>query len=253
MLISMVDIFGKILKGYLNGDTPFYNIRRGDGNYCCIDTSNYFTNYQDWSNCEKEIISNYAQGRVLDVGAGAGRHSLFLKNRGLEVHSVDNSSFAVNLMKIRGLNNVHLMDLRKMDFPDAYFNSVLMISNDLGFAGSIKDTRKFLKNLFRIVKPDGKIIVTVRDPNRYISKSQESFVYNNHERRLAKIVDKIRLRLEYKNELGDWFYSILASPEELKNLIKGTGWVISRTIENNDCNFYGVIMKKKTDIKKERI
>lgn len=240
----MIDIFGKALKGYLSGDSPSYTIRRADGNYCRINTCEYFTDYQNWSDCEKELIARHVSGKVLDIGAGVGRHSLFLKNRNIEVHSLDNSLFATNLMKVRGLNNVYLMDLRKMDFPDNYFDSVLMISNDLGLAGSIKDTIQLLKTLFRIVKPDGKIIATIRDSTRYTTNAQEYSVYNNHERKLAKRVDKIKLRIEYNDMAGDWFYSIMASPEELKNLIRGTGWIVSDIIVKDEDGFYGVVLNK---------
>lgn len=242
----MIDIFGKALKGYLNGGSPSYTIRRADGNYYHINTCEYFSDYQEWSDCERDLIIRYANEgkRVLDIGAGAGRHSLFLKNLGTEVHSLDNSPFAANLMKIRGLNNVHLMDLRQMDFPDDYFDSVLMISNDLGLAGTIKDTRQLLKTLFRIVKSDGKIIATIRDSSRYTTNTPGCFVYNNHKRKLAKIVDKIRLRLEYNNNVGDWFYSIMASPEELKKLIKGTGWIVSDIIAKDGDGFYGAVLGK---------
>lgn len=242
----MIDIFGKALKGYLNGDSSSYTIRRADGNYCHINTCEYFSDYEEWSNCERELIIKHTNGgeRILDVGAGAGRHSLFLKNRNIEVHSLDNSPFAANLLKIRGLNNVYLMDLREMNFPDNYFDSVLMISNDLGLAGTIKDTKRLFKTLFRIVKPDGKIIAIIRDSGRYKSDAPESFVYNNHKRKLAKIVDKIRLRLEYNDTVGDWFYSIMASPEELKKLIRDTGWLVADIVAKDGDGFYGAMLKK---------
>jgi len=242
----MKDIFGEALKGYLNGNPQYYLIRRKDGNSCRIDTCEYFSDYQDWNNCEKETIMAHVQGRVLDIGAGAGRHSLFLKKRNLEVHSLDISPFAVNLMKMRGLKNVYLMDLRKMDFPDNYFDSVLMISNDLGLAGTIKDTKELLKTLFRIVKPDGKVIATIRDSNKSAADSRES-LYSNQERKLAKMVNKIRLRMEYNNAAGDWFYALLASKEELGKLIKGTGWFISNIIEKEGSNLYGAVLKKEND------
>jgi len=238
----MIDIFGKILKAYLNGESLEYTIRRNDGGIIDVfNTGIYFTNYSDWEDYEKEIISKYVRGKVLDVGAGAGRHSIFLQDRGYDVHAIDISPSAIQLMKIRGIKNTYLMDLRKLDFPENYFNSVLIMFADLGLAGSIKDTKELLKSLYKITTPEGRIITTLRDP--YNVSESKYFVHHAHPRKGAKLVDKIRARIEYNGDKGDWFYLLMASPQELRRLITRTGWDISNIIKGRD-GFYGAVLKK---------
>ena len=62
----MPDAFGKALMEYLNGNKSPYIIRRDDGLIEEQDTGEYFTEYDQWENCEKEILK-YARGRVLDI------------------------------------------------------------------------------------------------------------------------------------------------------------------------------------------
>ena len=234
------DVFGKALEGYLNKASLQYIVRGEDGFLNILDIGTYFTDYLDWKDYEKSIITRYAQGKVLDIGAGAGRHSLFLQNRGFEVHAIDISPLALEIMKRRGIKNVHLMDLRKMKFPDNYFDSVLIMFADLGLGGTIKDTKKLLKNLYRITNLRGRIITTIRNP--YDNNSEYFWGYEQKRKR-AKTVEKIKARIEYNGETGNWFFLLMASPEELRSLIKGTGWIISKIIKGDD-GFYGALLEK---------
>jgi SAM-dependent methyltransferase len=109
----MVDSFGKVLMGYLNGDKSPYIIRRDGGLIEEHDAGKYFTEYEQWDNCEKEVLK-YVRERVLDIGGGAGRHALYLQNKGFEAHVIDISPLAVEVMKRRGVKNVYLMDLMRL-------------------------------------------------------------------------------------------------------------------------------------------
>ena len=237
----MTDAFGNGLKNYLNGDLTPYTIRRDDG---FIDKPHdvgvYFADYSQWPGYEKEILK-YVQGRVLDIGAGAGRHALYLQGKGFEVHAIDISPEAIEVMKRRRMKNIYLMDLRKLDFPDNYFDSILMMFNNFGLAGSIEGTKKLLEVLYRISTPKGRIIITIRDP--YQTDIPEHLAYHERNKKAGKPVGQIKIRIEYKDEVGDWFELLMISSQELEELIKDTGWKILRIVEGKDGN-YGAVLEK---------
>lgn len=236
----MADAFGKSLIGYLNGDLMPYTIRRDDDFADEHDVRIYFTKYPEWQDFEKEILG-YVQGRVLDIGAGAGRHALYLQEKGFELHAIDISPGAIEVMKQRKVKNVYLMDLRKMDFPDNHFDSILLMFNNFGLAGTIEDTKKLLKVLHRISAPKGRIITTIRDP--YQTDIPEHLAYHERNKKIGRPVGQIKIRMEYKGEIGDWFYLLMVSPKELEDLIKDTGWVILKIAKGEGGN-YGVVLKK---------
>ena len=64
---------------------------------------------------EQEAIKQ-CRGRVLDVGAGSGCHSVELMKRGMEVVAIDISTPSVEVMKERGI------DARIVNFFDKTFD-----------------------------------------------------------------------------------------------------------------------------------
>ncbi len=78
--------------------------------------------------------SGSAVGAVLDLGAGAGRHSVHLQDWGHEVTAVDASPGAVAVCRARGIRDVRLADLRSLE-ADRRWDTVLLMCGNLGLAG----------------------------------------------------------------------------------------------------------------------
>jgi SAM-dependent methyltransferase len=84
-----------------------------------------------WPTRHRQAI-RYAQGRVLDVGCGAGRHALYLQRKGLDVLGIDTSPLAVAVCRRRGLKNVRLMSVNQIGPGLGTFSTVLMLGNNFG-------------------------------------------------------------------------------------------------------------------------
>jgi tellurite methyltransferase len=57
------------------------------------------------------------RGRVLDVASGKGRNAMWLAERGLEVHAIDRSREAIELLREAGINAT-VMDLETDPVPE---------------------------------------------------------------------------------------------------------------------------------------
>ena len=107
----------------------------------------YFREYAKWPSLERQAIK-FAKGRILDIGCGAGRHSLHLQQKGLNVTGIDISPGAVKVCKLRGLKKAYnrsISDAGK--FKADYFDTVLMLGNNFGLFGSAKGVKRILKLL----------------------------------------------------------------------------------------------------------
>lgn len=237
----MADVFGKALMDFLEGKPKGNLLVRRDDNFVSEQRiGNYFSEYLMWPDYEREILKS-VKGKMLDIGAGAGRHSLWLEKRSFDVTAIDISPLCVEVMKRRGLKKIKTMSVQGMSFPEKTFNTVLLMLNNFGMTGTVQGTKKMLKDLYKITAPDGIIISTMRDPLK--TEEPKHFEYHEKNRRAGKPIGQVLIRDEYGGENSDWYEILLSSPKELEGLIKGTGWIIDRLVYGID-GMYGMILKK---------
>ena len=108
-----MDIFGKALYDYWRGDhkTKGFYVR-DDGLRSNCDLGNYFLQYPDFLDIEKKALK-FSKGKILDIGCGAGRHVLYLQNKGFDILGIDSSKSAIDVCKGRGCKKCKVMDIRR--------------------------------------------------------------------------------------------------------------------------------------------
>ncbi|NNE04069.1 MAG: class I SAM-dependent methyltransferase [Eudoraea sp.] len=125
-----------------------------------IPVSYLFRDFKDMPPLEQEALKR-CYGDVLDIGCGAGSHSLYLKKRGLHVTSLDSSEGAISVCKQRGLQHVVCSDL--LDFGGQQFDTLLLLMNGIGLVGKIQNLNTYLQHLKGLLKPTGQILFDSSD------------------------------------------------------------------------------------------
>lgn len=97
------------------------------------------------------------RGRTLDLGAGAGPHTLALQARGRPVVAVEGSAPLARLLGERGAASVVRADFRYWSRPG--FDTVLMLMNGLGPLGTLSGLDRFLAHAPRFLAPGGQLFV----------------------------------------------------------------------------------------------
>ena len=148
------DAYDHQLYDFYKGRPVVEVVERDDG---LIDPSEtlpkyYLSEYEDWTPREK-IASRYVRGRVLDVGSGGGRWSLFLQKKGHDVLGIDISPLAVKVCKERGLRNVMVRSISEVDSSLGKFDTILMMRNNFGLFGNPKQAHRLLKRFQEITNP----------------------------------------------------------------------------------------------------
>jgi len=110
------------------------------------------------------------RGRVLDLGAGAGSHALWLQSQGHAVVAVDNSPGAVAVMKDRGLAEVWHTDFEQLNGNDR-FDTVLLMMNGIGVVGNLKGLNRFLTKAKNLLRSGGQILLDSSDI-RYLYEAE---------------------------------------------------------------------------------
>jgi len=201
----MKDLFGKAMLDYQTNNNP-ENIYT-ETSLSEIDemaVSYLFRSYYDMPKIEQTALQ-LTKGKVLDVGCGAGSHSLYLQNeKKMEVYAIDISSHAITTCKLRGINNVFVQDV--MQLKGQKFDTILLLMNGAGMCGRLNRIIPFLKKLKSMLSPLGQILLDSSDIIYMFDEDE------NGEKWIPAISNyygEVIFNITYKNEKEvpfDWMY-----------------------------------------------
>jgi len=134
-----------------------------------IPVKDLFREYTDMPELEQQALKE-ASGRILDVGAGSGCHSVALQKMGKHTVAIDISSLSVEVMRERGV------DARCVNFYDEEFNerfdTVLMLMNGTGIIGNLDNIPAFFARMRQLLNPGGSILIDSSDL-RYLFEEED--------------------------------------------------------------------------------
>src|SRR5690606_19608682 len=121
----------------------------------------FFRDFQEMNSIEQKALE-LSKGKVLDIGAGAGSHSLYLQNeKKLEVLALDNSVKSIEVCELRGVKKVFCSDI--LDFPRQTFDTILLLMNGTGIFESLDRIDVYLEKLYSLLNENGQILIDSTD------------------------------------------------------------------------------------------
>jgi len=234
------DAHGRLIYDYFRGKALGVEIvERDDGFINSGAGGAYLSQYKDWPARERSAI-RFARGRVLDIGCGGGRHSLFLQEKGLDVTGVDISPLAVRVCRIRGLKDARLMSIDGVGPSLGRFDTILMLGNNFGlFSNKIK-ARVLLRRFLKMMNPKGRIIAESLDIyKRPVDPAHRRYHIMNTRR--GRMPGQVKIRIRYRSLSTPWFDYLLASKKEMKQILKGTGWRVERFFSSKGPPYIAII------------
>lgn len=218
----MKDIFGHSLYSYWKGDRKTPYIIRRDDDYVDEGSLNIYFTKQFYPT--EKTLAHLVKGKILDVGCGAGRHILHYQKRGYDIAGIDNSPLAIKVCKERGCKNAKVMDVFHPKFSSYSFDTILLFGHNIGIGGTLSGAKRLLSSLRKLVKKDGVLLLTTVDVTKTKKKVHQK--YHQKNRAAERYVGEVKIRVEYKNQIGDWFQWLHVKPKMLKKLAKETGWKV---------------------------
>lgn len=160
--MSPMDPLGTALNDYFHCPDESLTIRVSSPDFedDVIPVRYFFRGYEEMPELE-QIAIQQCSGKVLDVGAGAGCHSLVLQKKGLQVTAIEKSAGAAELMKKRGLRNVMYTDI--LYYQNNTYDTILLLMNGIGIAGTPSGATSLFDHLKKLLTPGGQIILDSSD------------------------------------------------------------------------------------------
>ena len=200
----MKDLFGKAILDFQTNNSPKdiiteTSISEADE----MSVAYLFRSYDEMPKLEQKALQ-LAKGKVLDVGCGAGSHSLTLQDdRILDVTSIDISPNAIEACQLRGLKNAKAQDIMKLE--NEKFDTILLLMNGTGIFGTLKETPNYLQKLKSLLNPNGQILIDSSDIIYMFDDDKDGgkWISGN------QYYGELTFTITYKNEIEEpfpWLY-----------------------------------------------
>ncbi|MCL9809410.1 class I SAM-dependent methyltransferase [Flavobacterium luminosum] len=228
----MLDLFGKAILDYQTNNSPEdiiteTNISEADA----MSTAYLFRSFKEMPLLEQKALQ-LSKGRVLDVGCGAGSHSLYLQNeKKLDVTSIDISPNAIQACKLRGLQNASVQNI--LDLENEKFDTILLLMNGTGIFGTLKNTAQYLQKLKTLVSEKGQILIDSSDLI-YMFDQDEDGAY---EIPATGYYGELIFTVHYKNETDASFPWLYIDYNTLQNAAHANGLNCELLIEGKHYDY----------------
>lgn len=199
-----------------------------------------FRSFREMPVLEQKALQ-LAKGRVLDIGAGSGCHTLELQEKGLAVKAIDISPLSCEAMKLRGVKDAECINLfdphlssgnhseenqknhsgvnqeahseenqeahseKNQEQFEGGFDTILLLMNGTGIAGKIEHLPVLFQRLKALLNPGGQILIDSSDL-KYIYENEDGSFDINLNGAYYGEVDYQMIYKDVKGDRFDWLY-----------------------------------------------
>ena len=211
----MQDILGQAMTAYYQRKSAaklWVNNRYGPREEMPVKI--YFRNSNDMPELEWVALQQ-CRGKILDIGAGAGSHALALQQLGQEVTALDISPKLTGLMEKRGVKKVVCKDF--FELTGGRYDTLLLLMNGIGLAGTLDGLRRFLKKARRLLRPGGQLI---------FDSSDIAYLYKGRPPKGPDYYGALFYQYEYRRQQSAWFQWLFIDPKTLRKIAAEEGWKV---------------------------
>lgn len=220
----MKDLFGQAILDFQTGNSPEdltteTNISEADQ----MEVAYLFRSHAEMPEIERKALQ-LSKGKVLDVGCGAGSHSLYLQKKGLDVTAIDISENAIKACRLRGLEKAKVQDILETgndpgEQAKQKFDTLLLLMNGTGIFGKLSETSKYLQKLRSLLNPGGQILIDSSDIIYMFDRDADG----SYRVPAKGYYGELTFRVTYKGQTGDPFPWLYLDYNTLQNAAHANG------------------------------
>ncbi len=173
-----------------------------------IPVATLFRTIDEMPAIEQEALK-VASGHILDVGAGAGCHTLALQAMEKRVTAIDISPLAVETMRQRGVRDVLEQDFFTLD---GKYDTILMLMNGIGIVGTISRLPAFFMQVDHLLAPGGQLLCDSSDIC-YIFEDEDGIIDLTG---VEGYYGELSYQMQYKSIKGEPFPWLFIDAETLR-------------------------------------
>jgi len=224
MPTTVPDILGQALLDYQHGHAnAALTVQCSAADDEQLPAAYFFRTLLAMPELERQALDE-CRGRVLDLGAGAGCHTLELQSRGFaDVRALDHSAGAVQVMQARGVQQAARHDiLDKQGKDERPYDTILMLMNGLGLAGTLEGLDTFLAHARTLLAPGGQILGTSSDISYLYEDEDGALVFNLN----GPYYGEVTYTFAYKGQAGEPFPWLFIDASLLEDAARQAGFEV---------------------------
>ena len=225
----MKDLMGRAIWDYYHNDNPEdLQTETSISELDELPVDYLFRDFDEMNKIEQKALK-LANGKVLDIGAGAGSHSLYLQNeKNLEVTALDISPKSIEVCKLRGIKNAVAENM--LQFSEGNFDTILLLMNGTGIFQSLNVIDIYLKKLYSLLSAKGQILVDSTDILYMFDEDEDGGFYIPADGYYGEL-DYI---VHYKGESEEPIKWLYLDFNTLKNAAEHNGFKIEKVLQEED-------------------
>ena len=227
----MLDLFGKAILDFQTNNSPENlitetTISEADE----MEVAYLFRSFDQMPKLEQEALQ-LSKGKILDIGCGAGSHSLHLQENNFDVTAIDISENAIKACQLRGLKNAKVQNL--LDIEDEKFDTILLLMNGTGIFGTLNETSKYLQKLKSLLNPNGQILIDSSDIIYMFDEDDDgSYLVPANQ-----YYGELTFTISYKNETEIAFPWLYLDYNTLQNVAHANGFDCELVLEGKHFDY----------------
>lgn len=231
----MNDPFGEAISDYFEkGKAPLIKVNSNYTEDEEIAASWFFRTEKEMPLVERMAL-NRCSGKILDIGAAAGCHSIVLQKKGFNVTALEKSVLSVEVMKKRGIQKVVCNDI--YHFSENQFDTILLLMNGAGIGETLAGLENLLNHLKLLLTEKGQILIDSTDI-KYLFIEDDGSLWID----LAKkdYYGEMEYEVRYKKSVAK-FNWLFVDFETLKSVCQKTGLSCKKVVEGENADYLAKI------------
>jgi SAM-dependent methyltransferase len=221
--------YSQAMLDYWRGDAvAAYTIHRDDGWSQPVPVAPAFTGPP--FHPIEQVALDRAAGRVLDVGAGVGRHSLALQGRLAQVTAIEVEPELVNIMSERGVRDAVTANV--LTLATREFDTILMLMNGFGLVGTLSGAAAFFQHARNLLSFTGQILCDSMDVRQ--TSNATHLAYQETNRRDGRPAGQMRFAIEYRGCRGEAFDWLHLDFDTLREHAQRHGWLAEKLAQDEN-------------------
>lgn len=204
-----------------------------------MDISYWFRSYKEMPKIE-QIALKTCKGKILDIGCGAGSHTLYLQEKNFDVTAIDISPKAIETCQLRGIKKTKLANI--LDLKEEQFDTLLLLMNGTGIFGRLIHITTYLEHLKSLLAPNGQILIDSSDLIYMFDEDEDGGKWINMDNK--EYYGELVFNVHYKGQTEEAFDWLYLDYNTLQNAALGSGLACELIYEGENYDYLARLSRK---------